>query len=104
MSVEIDPHLIAAIGDDPGTIVIEVRTRDTGPAGNGLRRATADLVARGAGWRSAHGLQEVDRNGPTYVGQVVPSGGGLVLPIDGGHTPVALLRTIPDIIARHLEA
>lgn len=67
-----------------------------------LESAREEIWNLDGGWRSAHGLSPGDRNNPKYVGGVLPAGTGPFITIDGGFIPYKLLRTIPDIVARHL--
>lgn len=91
------------IRENPGAIVIQVRDSDDFElATEALRRAREDIAALDGGPGSAPGLSAGDRNGPKFVGEVMPAATGPCLFIDGGHSPYRILRTIPDLISRRL--
>lgn len=103
MSIRIDRRLRTAISDDPTGVRIEVRgTRDPEVTAEALEEAAAEIASLDGGWASAHGLRPGDTNGPTYVSAVTRMPSGAYLSVDGGSTPLELLATIPDIVARHL--
>lgn len=103
MSVRVDRKLVSAIRDDPTGIRIEVRgTRDPVLAAEALEKAAAEIASLDGGWQSAHGLRPGDTNGPTYISAVTRMPSGAYLSVDGGSTPLDLLTTIPDIVARCL--
>ena len=79
------------------------RASDPEAATAALSRAGAEIAGLDGGWKSASGLSPGDRNGPVYVGAVVPTPAGPFLYVDAGETPDELLATIPDIIIRHLR-
>lgn len=92
------------IRKNPGGVVVQVqRASDPAAAQAALEQARKEIANLDGGWQSAPGLSPDDRNGPTYVGAVVAAPSGPFLVIDGGHTPTALLETIPAIVARSLE-
>jgi hypothetical protein len=85
-------------------IVLQVqRASDPEAATAALSRAGGEIAGLDGGWQSAPGLSPGDRNGPVYVGGVVPTPAGPFLYVDAGETPDELLATIPDIIIRHLR-
>src|SRR5262245_55927487 len=104
MPIRVEQRLISAIRDNPGMIRVEVRTSERKLATEALRKARSALSRLDGGRRSAPGLSAEDSNGPKYVSQVRPGGKGPTISIDGGWTPFRVLRTIPDVIATHLEA
>lgn len=96
--------MLSRIREDPGSIVIQVRNpSDPAAAAAALERAGREIEHLDAGPASAPGLGSRDRNPPAYVSPVLPSGSGPVLMIDGADVPYAVLRTIPDVVARHLS-
>lgn len=89
----------------PDSIVIMVKEADDPKAATaGLAAAAAEIAHLDAGWTSVPNLSPLDANSPQYVSEVLPSAYGPFVMIDGGHVPYRVLRTIPDIVARHLEA
>ncbi len=103
MPVSVARGVLSRIREDPGGIVLQVRgASDPAAAELGLGRAGAEIWELDGGPRSAPGLGPGDRNNPKYVSEVYRTREGPFLMIDGGYTPAGLLRTIPDIIARHL--
>jgi hypothetical protein len=104
MALTVARGVAARIRKHRRSIVIQVQgASDPDAAVAALSRARVDIAALDGGWSSAPGLSPGDRNGPTYVGGVVPTPAGPFLYIDGGETPEELLATIPDIVIRHLR-
>lgn len=94
----------ARIRQSPDSIVIMVKEADDPKAATaGLAAAAAEIAHLDAGWDSVPNLSPLDANSPQYVSEVLPSAYGPFVMIDGGHVPYRVLRTIPDIVARHLE-
>ncbi|HVE47102.1 MAG TPA: hypothetical protein VNA57_10210 [Acidimicrobiales bacterium] len=105
MAIKVDRALLSRMKEDPGSIVIQVQDApDPVMAADALERARGEIGALDGGWQSAYGLSPGDRNGPKSISPVMPAGSGPLVIIDGGGTPYELLRTIPDIVVRHLEA
>jgi len=105
MTIGVEATLRKRIRENPGGITIQVkRARNADAAAGALRTARAEIAQLDGGWQSAPGLGPEDTNGPTYLSPVTPSPSGPVLYVDGGHTPMALLDTIPDIVVAHLLA
>jgi hypothetical protein len=102
MSVRIARGVITRIRDDPSGIVIQVQEASSASrAAAALERAGVEIGELDGGWRSAYGLREGDRNNPKWVSAVIVAPTGPC--IDGGSTPHRLLRTIPEIVARHVR-
>jgi hypothetical protein len=103
MAIRTDSHLTRAIRSNPRGITVQVRGAPAAVASEALRLARPEVAALDAGWRSAPGLRPGDTNGPKFVSEVIPAESGPVLWVDGGSAPVALLLTIPRVIADHLH-
>lgn len=105
MAVTVARGTMSRIRANPGAILIRIENAsDVAAVIDALGRARIDIANLDGGWRSAPGLERGDTNGPEYVGDVIPASTGPCLFIDGDYTPYRLLRTIPAIIASHLEA
>ena len=103
MAIKVARGVLTRIREDPGHIVLQVQgASDPEAAAVALGRARHDVWRLDAGPESAPGLGRRDRNNPSYVAEVMPAATGPFITIDGGHVPYRLLRTIPDIVARHL--
>jgi len=104
MAVKVHPSLARRIEKYPGGITLLVRgAPDPEAAARALGAARVEIAGLDGGWESAPGLSPGDTNGPTYL-SVASTPSGPMLYVDGGHTPVDLLQTIPAIVARHLKA
>jgi len=105
VAITVARGVLSRIRENPGSILIQVlKSSDPQAAAEALERARSDIANLDGGPDSAPGLSGGDANNPSYIGDVVPAGSGPCLYIDGGYTPYRLLRTIPDVIARHLAA
>lgn len=102
MVVRVDAAVADGIAENPGGIRLQVHTTAGEAAREALQAASHEVLALDGGWESAPGLQPGDPNTPTFA-SVQPSPQGPVLMVDGGHVPVELLATIPDILVRHLQ-
>lgn len=80
--------LLSHIRKNPGGIVIQVQGVSDREA------ATAAL------WKA---VPEIAKLGTRYLSPVLPAGTGPFIMIDGADMPFEVLRTIPDVIARHLN-
>lgn len=104
MTVRVRRGARSRIRERPDGFVVQVQgAADEAAAMAALAAAVGEIAALDGGWRSAPGLAPGDTNGPTYVSDPLPAGGGPFLMIDGGYTPYRLLGSVPDIVARHLE-
>lgn len=95
--------LIRRFPDSIG-LLVETPREQQEAAMAALAAATTDISNLDGGWRSAPGLSPEDRNNPKYVSAVLPTALGPVITIDGGYTPMRLLRTIPEVVAARLAA
>lgn len=101
MAVTVARGVAGRIRKDPGSILLQLQqASDQEAATAALERARDDVWALDGGWRSAPNLGPRDSNGPKYVSDVWPSPGGPLLSVDGGHTPLGLLATIPELVVR----
>lgn len=80
--------LLSHIRKNPGGIVIQVQGVPDREA------ATAAL------WKA---VPEIAKLGTRYLSPVLPAGTGPFIMIDGADMPFEVLRTIPDVVARHLS-
>lgn len=104
MTITIARGVITHIRNDFDNIIIMVKdTPDPQLATEALRSAAREMCDLD-GWRSAYGLRPGTPSSPKYVSDVLPTPSGPIVMIDGGYVPAKLLRTIPDVVARHLEA
>ncbi len=104
MAVTIKRGVRTHISEDPGAIRIQAGDpSDRQLAAEALRGARVEISELDAGPASAYGLGPDDRNNPKWVSDVIELPSGPMLMIDGGFTPRALLRKIPEIVARRLE-
>ena len=79
--------LLSHIRANPGGIVVQVQGVSDPEA------ATAAL------WKA---VPEIAKLGTRYLSPVLPAGTGPFIMIDGADMPFEVLRTIPDVVARHL--
>lgn len=104
VAVRVGRGVVGRIRENPGGILIQVKSAsDPALAAAALERAGVEIGDLDGGWQSAYGLREGDRNNPKWVSSVTRAPNGPFMFVDGGFTPHRLLRTIPDIVARHLE-
>ena len=91
------------ISESPGFIVIQVQqSSNPEAAASALASARQEIAELDGGFKSVPGLGPGDRNSPKFVSEVFTAGSGPFVTIDGGHTPDSLLRSIPEIVVRHL--
>lgn len=103
MTIKVARGTRGRIREVPGFIVIQVQqSSNPEAAAVALASARQEIADLDGGFRSAPGLGPGDRNSPKFVSKVFTAGAGPFVTIDGGHTPDALLRTIPEIVVRHL--
>ena len=106
MSIRVSDSARVVVREQPDQLVLEV----TG-AGASAAEMTRSALASARGDIGALGAQDgvgagrsADANTVKYVSGVLPTANGGALFIDGGSVPGSVLETIPEIIARHLEA
>ena len=102
MTIRIHKSLHTHIGENNEFVLQVQKSSDPQAALTALRRAADDVAALDGGWESAPGLSPGDTNGPTGVNVFLAPTGPLIA-VDGGHTPMELLVTVPRLIARRLE-
>jgi hypothetical protein len=101
--IEVEPGLLAYPVSGV-TVLLHVRcSGGRARLDAALRAAAAEIAALDGGWRSAPGLAPGDRNGPAYVSRPIALPDGYLLMVDFASTPPALVRTVPQLIARRLE-
>lgn len=102
MTIKIARGVLGRIRREPERIVIQVRGAEPEQGAAALERAAQEIANLDAGWESVPGLTPADRVTPADVSPVMPTAEGPFITVDGTDVPYELLRTIPDIVARHL--
>lgn len=104
MTITVARGVITHILNDFDNIIIMVKdTPDPRLATEALSSAARQFCDLD-GWRRTYGLRPGTPSSPKYVSDVLPTPLGPIVMIDGGYVPAKLLRTIPDVVVRHLEA
>jgi hypothetical protein len=87
-----------------GDVTLLVRSPEPpGRLAVALAAAAAEIRVTGGDWRSAPNLVPGSINGPAYVSDPVPVPGGHLITIDFKDTPAPARRTVPGIVAKHLQ-
>lgn len=106
VAVKIARGTVARVRDSPGGFVLQVRrASDAGLALDALQSARVEigLIDGSPAEKRSLGLGAHDALGPNYVAPVLPAATGPFVYVDAKSVPSRLLKTIPEIVRRHLE-